>query len=75
VKNEVQGTATLHLIMNTDMDEETFTNKFHEDNIIDVKVQVTLSDGSVHMIDAYLNGLGWIEYLNYKNEKVTEQIA
>jgi hypothetical protein len=75
VKNEVQGTATLHLIMNTEMDEEIFTTKFHEDNIIDVKVQVTLSDGSVHMIDAYLNGLGWIEYLNYKKEKATEQIA
>jgi hypothetical protein len=47
-KNEVQGIVTYHLIHNTDFGIEEFTNKFHQDNIIDMKVIATLSDGSVH---------------------------
>jgi hypothetical protein len=71
--NEVYGEATLHLIAKTELNEELFNMKFHEENIIDVKVQVTLSDGSVHIVDAFLNGIGWMDYLNYKKEKATKQ--
>jgi hypothetical protein len=49
-KNEVQGEAKYQLLYKTDMGVEEFMTKFHEDNIIDMKVQITLSDGSVHMM-------------------------
>jgi hypothetical protein len=48
--NEFQGTATLALLHETDMTPEEFLIKFHEDNIIDAKLQITLSDGTVHTL-------------------------
>jgi hypothetical protein len=49
MKNEVQGTVKYNLLYKTDMNMETFMTKFHQDNIIDMKVTATLSDGSVHI--------------------------
>lgn len=46
--NEVQGSATFHVVQKTNMSVDEFFHKFHEDNIIDQKLTVTLSDGSVH---------------------------
>jgi hypothetical protein len=46
--NEVQGIVKYHLIHKTGMNMEEFMTKFHHDNIIDMKVTATLSDGSVH---------------------------
>jgi hypothetical protein len=46
--NEFQGKATYYLYHRTGMGMEEFLHKFHKDNIIDIKVTATLSDGSVH---------------------------
>jgi hypothetical protein len=46
--NEVQGVVKYSLIHKTDFGVEEFMNKFNQDNIIDMKVVTTLSDGSVH---------------------------
>jgi hypothetical protein len=51
--NIAQGTAAYHLLYQTDMNMEEFLHKFHEENIIDQKVMVTLSDGSVHTFHVY----------------------
>jgi hypothetical protein len=48
VKNEFQGKVEYNLLYKTDMGMEEFMLKFHQDNIIDMKVLATLSDGSVH---------------------------
>jgi hypothetical protein len=48
MRNEVLGTVKYKLIHNTNMSMEEFFTKFHQDNIIDMKVTATLSDGSVH---------------------------
>jgi predicted PolB exonuclease-like 3'-5' exonuclease len=47
-KNEVQGIVKYSLIHKTDFGLEEFVNKFNQENIIDMKVVATLSDGSVH---------------------------
>jgi hypothetical protein len=49
MKNLVQGTVMYHLLHETNMSMEEFMAKFHQDNIIDMKVHCTLSDGSVHI--------------------------
>lgn len=48
MNNEVQGTVTLNVLQMTNLNVKEFLTKFHEDNIIDTKVLLTLSDGSVH---------------------------
>jgi hypothetical protein len=46
--NEVQGIVKYSLIHKTDFGLEEFVNKFSQENIIDMKVVTTLSDGTVH---------------------------
>lgn len=53
------GTAELYLTKVTNLKPEQFEVKFHEQNIIDAKLQLTLSDGSVQLIDV-------MEILNLK---------
>jgi hypothetical protein len=48
--NEYQGKVSYHVLYNTDMKMEEFMNKFHQDNIIDMQIQITLSDGSLHTV-------------------------
>lgn len=57
--NEVQGSVTLNLLYKTDMNVEEFLHTFNDDNIIDLKVVVTLSNGSIHTISCaeYVKGI------------------
>lgn len=48
MKNFVQGEATYHLVHETDYSMEEFLMKFQKENIIEMKLLTTLSDGSVH---------------------------
>lgn len=50
MQNEFQGTATYDLLYRTNMGLEEFLNKFTPDNIVDMKIHATLSDGSKHII-------------------------
>jgi predicted PolB exonuclease-like 3'-5' exonuclease len=51
MKNLVQGKATYQLLHETGFSLEEFLTKFHQDNIIDMKLNVTLSDRSVHTFE------------------------
>lgn len=46
--NKVHLSTKLQLFINTDYSQEQAAIKFHPDNIVDVIVYITLSDGSVH---------------------------
>lgn len=60
MKKVIEGVAEVFLTTETSMSVEEFMNKFHPENIIDQKLQLTLSDGSVHMIDIpYFMKLIW----------------
>lgn len=48
--NLVQGEATYHYLYETEMNMEEIMVKYHPDNIIDMKLSIMLSDGSVHKV-------------------------
>jgi predicted PolB exonuclease-like 3'-5' exonuclease len=75
MNNVVQGTVKYDLLYKTDMSMEKFMTKFHQDNIIDMKVIATLSDGSVHTFQVceLLEGLV-TSYEVDGEEMITEQI-
>jgi hypothetical protein len=76
--NQAHGLASLYLIKDTTMDEEVFSTKFHGGNIVAVKVEVILSDGTVHIIDSNIMDLEWNEFQNNREnniEKATKQTA
>jgi hypothetical protein len=51
--NEVQVELKLYTLQQTEMDLNEFMNKFNDCNIVDTKLQVTLSDGSIHYAQVY----------------------
>ncbi|MEH7116129.1 hypothetical protein V7128_01720 [Neobacillus vireti] len=51
MKNQAQGTISMYLVKNTDMDDEEFQRKLHIRNIVGAKLTITSSDGEVHNID------------------------
>lgn len=71
--NEVQGSATFHVLYKTDMNMEEFIHKFHEDNMIDQKVVVTLSDGSVHTFQVYDYISGIVHSFIENGEEMVEE--
>jgi hypothetical protein len=46
--NEVQAELKLYVLQETDFDVNEYITKFNESNIVNVKLEITLSDGSVH---------------------------
>ena len=48
--NLVQGEATYHYLYETEMSMKEIMVKYHPDNIIDMKLTIVLSDGSVHNV-------------------------
>lgn len=72
--NQSQGLAILHVLKDTKMDENEFMDRFDPNNIVDVKIQVTTSDGQVHNITAFLEDLIWHDFINNK-AKATKQSA
>jgi uncharacterized protein YihD (DUF1040 family) len=48
--NEVQGELKLYVLQETDLNLTDFLIKFSKENIIDAKLQIVLSDGSVHTL-------------------------
>lgn len=71
--NEVQGSATFHVLYKTDMNVEEFIHKFHEDNMIDQKLVVTLSDGSVHTFQVYEYIAGIVNGFLVNGEETIEE--
>lgn len=46
--NEVQAELKVYILQQTEMGVNEFITKFNEGNIINMKMEITLSDGSVH---------------------------
>lgn len=72
--NTVQGSTTLYFLQETTLSREEYATKFNHENIIDMKLQITLSDGSVHMVSIMevLDGKV-VEFLeDEEKEKTTE---
>lgn len=70
MKNQAQGLATLYLLKDTKMNEETFNTKFHPENIVAANLQFTLSDGTVHTVNVMeLMDLEWSTFQNNKKDK------
>lgn len=65
---DVQGVAQLYLTTTTDIANNEFENKFHEDNIIKASLQITLSDGITREIDVmeFLK-LQWNSFIEKEN--------
>jgi hypothetical protein len=60
LNNSRYGEATLFLIKNVAKNtRSSFGTKFHPDNIVSAKLQIVLSDGSVHSIDSDILSLEW----------------
>lgn len=71
--NEVQGLATFHVLYKTNMSVEEFLHKFNENNIIDQKVVVTLSDGTQHTFQVYEYIAGLINSFVVNDEEIVEE--
>jgi hypothetical protein len=48
--NIIQGEASYHYLYETEMSLEEIMAKYHPDNIIDMKLTIMLSDGSIHKV-------------------------
>jgi hypothetical protein len=46
--NEVQGIVKVYLLGETEFDLNEFVKKLHHSNVIDSKLVLTISDGTVH---------------------------
>lgn len=69
MKNVAHIAAQLYLLLDTDLDEKSFLEKFNIDSIVGCKLQLTTPDGSVHNV-AFANVTGFdIEDFEDNNEK------
>jgi hypothetical protein len=46
--NEVQGVLKVYVLGETEFNLKDFMRKLHDSNIVDSKLQITISDGTVH---------------------------
>jgi hypothetical protein len=46
--NEVQAELKVYVLGETELGVNDFVRRFHESNIVDSKLQITISDGTVH---------------------------
>jgi hypothetical protein len=72
MKKSVHLSASFYLLFETDLDLEEFQNKYHQENIIDSKVEFILPNGDVHKaVFAGLEDLKIVDFEDNK-EKATE---
>lgn len=62
MKQFAHGKGNFTLFFPTDFSEEEIRSKFDPDSILDVKLNVTLADGSVHTLEAYEPQIEWLEF-------------
>jgi hypothetical protein len=70
MNNQAQGTIKLHLVKNTDKDEESFQRIMHEKNIVAAKLQLVSSNGEVHNMDlADVLSLLWTNFESFEDDE------
>jgi hypothetical protein len=65
MSNIAHVTASFYLRIETDLTEEEYNNKFNKETIAASKVELTLPDGSVHMVSL-------ADILSYDTEEFEE---
>jgi hypothetical protein len=56
------GKGNFTLFFPTNFNKEEIKNKFDPDSILDIKLNVTLADGSVHTIEAFEPQFEWLHF-------------
>jgi hypothetical protein len=66
------GKGNFTLFFPTNFNEEEIKNKFDPDCILDIKLNVTLADGSVHTIEGFEPEIEWLEFEEDQRECLNE---